>query len=125
LRVLELHRLKYRSFFDECIRGKPAVFFYGAKDPSISIKVAAEAHSAGEEREGRHTISTNREIGPEALHTVWEAAQWPASYEDPVGSTFTSEELTRTNVLYPGLHDYLQHREEWISAAGKLYKRKP
>ncbi|MDD5579778.1 MAG: hypothetical protein PHY16_10930 [Methylobacter sp.] len=41
LRVLELHKLKYRNFFYETL-DKPAIFFYGVNDLSVCLNTAAE-----------------------------------------------------------------------------------
>lgn len=50
LRVLELHELKYRRFFHEALADKPATFFFGVKDTSISTDEAAGLSTATEER---------------------------------------------------------------------------
>jgi hypothetical protein len=41
LRVLELHKLRYRRVFHSVLQ-RPAAFFYGAKDESISTDEAAD-----------------------------------------------------------------------------------
>jgi hypothetical protein len=37
LRILELHKLKYRNFFYETL-DKPATFFYGVNDLSVTLE---------------------------------------------------------------------------------------
>ena len=122
-KVLELHKLKYRGFFGACISDKPAAFFYGAKDETISIDDAAAQSTAPEERGGRVTTSTLKSLSDKSLHAVWEAAQWPEGYQDPLDRGFSDEEKAKLIVLYPGLHAFLEHKETWHSASGRLFKR--
>jgi hypothetical protein len=124
VRVLELHRLKYRSFFAGCLTDKTAAFFYGAKDPSESVDKAAGAHTAPTKRAGRTVSSTINALETKSIHAVWEAAQWPDPYEDPLGTDFTAEEKWRLIVLFPGLHEYLEHMDTYASASGNVFRRK-
>ena len=111
LRVLELHKLKYRRFFHEALADKPASFFYGCRDGSISTDEAAALSTAREERRGRDVTSSVRELSEKSLYAVWEAAQWPQEYQDPLEKGFSKEEQSRLPVLWPGLHEYLEHKE--------------
>lgn len=122
-KVLELHKLKYRGFFSACIADKPASFFYGAKDESISIDEAAALSTAREERGGRVATSTLKSLSDKSLRAVWEAAQWPEGYEDPLDRGFSQTEKAKLTVLFPGLHAFLEHKEVWHSASGELFKR--
>ncbi len=121
-RVLELQRLKYRGFFHDLLSDRPAAFFYGV-DPSLDLTTAAAASSAGEDRAGRAVTSTVRQLSPESLYAVWEAAQWPEQYSDPLTRDFSPQERGRLIVLFPGLHEYLDHLEHWASASGRLFSR--
>lgn len=124
-RVLELNRLSYRTFFDGCIREKNAAFFYGTKDPSMSMEAAAAAHSAQEERNGYTVISTVRAIEIRAIRRVWEAAKWPDDYKDsdPLGKSFSEEERGKLLGLYPGLHRYVEDLDTHGSVYGKRFSR--
>jgi hypothetical protein len=122
-RVLELHRLEYRGFFGALLSDKPASFFYGAADLSVTLEEAAKQSSAGETRNGRRLVSGVRDLSDKALRAVWEAAQWPEDYQDPLQAGFSPEETAKCLVLYPGLHEFLEHKSEWHSVAGKLYPR--
>jgi hypothetical protein len=124
LRVLELHKLKYRGFFHGALADKPAAFFFGAKDTSIPTDRAAALSTAGEECGGRPIASTVNELSDKSLRAVWEAAQWPMDYKDPLDRGFSDEERTKFIVLFPGLHEFLEHKESWHSASGKLFPRK-
>jgi hypothetical protein len=120
LHVLELNRLRYRRFFGQLLQSKPATFFYGTNCQEESLDDAAKLSSAS----GGDTVSSMRELSKKSLHAVWEAAQWPAEYDDPLGRTFSAEEVDQLMVLYPGLHEYLEHKEAFHSVGGRLYPRK-
>ena len=123
LRVLELHKLKYRASFHDVLAGKPAAFFYGIRDTSVSLDEAAAASTAREEHGGRIIMSTLKDLSEKSIHAVWEAAQWPEDYKDPLDQLFSSEERGRLSVLFPELHQYLEHKEQWHSAAGSIFPR--
>lgn len=123
LRVLELHKLKYRGIFHGAIAEKTAAFFYGAHDASIATDEAAKLSTAREERGGRTVTSTLKELSDKSLRAVWEAAQWPSDYQDPLDRGFTKEEQGKLIVLFPGLHEFLEHKERFHSASGKLFAR--
>lgn len=123
LRVLELHRLKYRNAFHDALADKPAAFFFGATDTSIPTDRAAELSTAREECGGRTVVSNAHELSMKSLRAVWEAAQWPADYEDPLDQSFSEEEHAKLLVLFPGLHEFLEHKKRWISACGRLLSR--
>jgi hypothetical protein len=123
-RVLELHRLKYRGFFGALITDKPPAFFYGG-DPTLSIEEAAKQSSIGAMRNGRPLITDVKLLSEKALRAVWEAAQWPEHYQDPLGDGFKTHEVEGLRLLYPGLHGFLEHKLQWHSVAGKLHPRNP
>lgn len=119
--MLELHKLKYRGFFSGAICDEPATFFYGAKDLSLPINEAAAKSTAPEHRGSRVTTSTLKCLSDKSLRAVWEAALWPTDYDDPLDRGFSQEEQAKLIVLFPGLHEFLEHKERWDSASGKLY----
>lgn len=121
-RVLELNRLKYRGAFHQVLASRTASFFYGVED-SRDLDSAARASTAPEERNGRATTSTASELDEASIRMVWEAAQWPADYEDPLGQRFSDSERARLLVLFPELHRHLEHRRRWHSASGQLFPR--
>ena len=124
LRVVELHKLKYRRFFHEALADKPASFFYGCSDASVTLDEAAALSTAREKRGGRDVTSTVKELSEKSLYAVWEAAQWPQEYQDPLEKGFSEEEKSKLLVLWPGLHEYFEHKDRWDSASGKLFERK-
>lgn len=124
-RVLELHKLKYRGFFHEALADKPAAFFFGAKDTSIPTDQAAALSTAGEERGGRRVTSTLNELSDKSLRAVWEAAQWPVDYQELLDYGFSDKEQAKLIMLFPGLHEFLEHRQRYHSASGKLIPREP
>lgn len=124
-RIVDLHRLENRRFFHDLLSTKEAGFFYGIKDPSVDIDDAAKLSSAGEERAGTTYVSTLKELPEKALHAVWEAAQWPSDYHDPLETEFSPQEKGQLLVLYPGLYKYLEHKQNFDTASGCLFPRKP
>jgi hypothetical protein len=123
-RVLDLYRLKYRGFFGGILWDKSAAFFYGAHDPAAPTDEAAAASSAPGARAGRTTTSTAKELADASLHAVWEAAQWPSDYQDPLaGAGFSDKDQGPLMLFAPGLHEYLEHKKRYHSASGKLWPR--
>lgn len=121
-RVLELNRLKYRSFFHEILASKSAGFFYGVSEVQ-NLDDAARASTAPERRHGRAIVSTVNELDEASIRAVWEAAQWPENYDDPMGKPFTDSEVGRLTVLFPELHRHFEHRRRWLSIGGQLHPR--
>jgi hypothetical protein len=123
LQTFELHQLKYRRFFHERLL-KTAAFFYGVTDHSMPLKEAAAASTASTTRAGLFVSSTATSIPSSAIYAVWRAAQWPASFQDPLDEAdFTAKEEARLMVLFPGVHDYLEHTRVFMSASGTVYPR--
>lgn len=123
-RVLELQKLTYRRFFHGALADKKAAFFFGVKDPSIPTDQAAALSTAPEERAEGIVTSTVNELSDKALRAVWEAAAWPEDYKDPLDRGFSSEDEGKLLVLFPGLHEFLEHKKQWHSASGKLFPNK-
>jgi hypothetical protein len=125
-RVLEVHQLKYRRILGLILWDKPGAFFYGAQDTSVPIAQAAAASTAPGTRGGRIQTSTVKELSEESLHAVWESAQWPTDYADPlVGGRFSEEDDVALATRAPGLYEYLQHKKRYDSASGNLWPLKP
>jgi hypothetical protein len=122
-RVLELYRLEYRSFFHDLLASKSASFFYGVSGAQ-TLDDAARASTAPEERDGRATTSTLSELDEASIRAIWEVAQWPKNYQDPLGTRFTDAEIGRLLVLFPQLHNHIEHRRRWHSASGQLFPRR-
>lgn len=125
IRVLELHKLKYRGTFGEILAAQSAAFYYGAVNTQAPIDGAAAQSTAREQRAGRTITSTLRELPEQAIRAVWQAAQWPVDFKDPLEGRFSAEERAKLLVLYPGLHEFLEHRDRWHSASGRLFLRNP
>jgi hypothetical protein len=122
-RVLELHRLKFRGFFHDVLYDKSAAFFYGATNPAVPIDDAARESTAADNRGGRMVASTLKSLSEKSIRAVWEAAQWPTEYADPLDSNFSDQEVAKLFVLFRGLNEYLEHTRRWHSAAGALHPR--
>ena len=120
--VMEVHKLRYRRFFSDLLKDKPAAFFYGVKDTTLSIEEAAKLSSAVQDRSGRPTF-TETQLDGNSLHAIWEAAQFPKEYRDPLEMGFSEEDKWQVKVFYPGLHKFLGHYEQWNSSSGILYPR--
>lgn len=122
-RVLEANRLKYRTFFSELLAEKPPAFFYGV-DPAMSIDDAARAASAPANRNGVRSLSETRQLEEASIYRVWEAAQWPSNFEDPVGPTFSEGEVDSLLFDAQGLREYLLYSELYSSFGGELRPRR-
>jgi len=118
-----LHKLKYRGFFHDILSDKSAAFFYGVRDASSATDKAAAMSTVGDESAGRIVTSTVRQLSNKSLRAVWEAAQWPKDYKDPLDRDFSEEEQGQLMVLFLGLHEYLEHKKRWHSASGRLVPR--
>lgn len=120
-RVLELERLKYRSFFHQVLVEKSAACFYGVSSSHSTLNDAAIASTAPEQSHGRHIISTNHQIEEASIRAVWLAASWPKSYDDPMISRFEPEEIDKVMLRYPALHQFLEHKQHIRSRSSHLH----
>jgi|SRR5579863_5827765 len=123
LRVLEVHKLRYRGFFHDLLKDKTASFFYGVANSALPIDKAAELSTASEEKNGIIMSSTLKSLSEKSIHAVWEAAQFPEEYRDPLNREFSAEEKGRLVLRYPRLHEFLDHRERYHSVSGKLFPK--
>lgn len=121
-RVLEANKLKYRAFFSELIEHKTAAFFYGVDD-ALNTDDAARASTAPSERSGTRSLNSVRYLDEAAIYRVWEAAQWPSDFDDPVSQTFSPQERDKLIFNVRGLHEYLDHKDRWASVFGELIRR--
>jgi hypothetical protein len=110
--VLEVYQLKYRHLFAGVIRDRPAAFFYGVEDTSMSLDDAARASSKPDDcLPGPIKTSTSkRRLSEEFLHIVWEAADLPKDYQDPLdGRRFSEKDKHHLRLLDHGLYAFLEH----------------
>lgn len=122
-RLLELYRIEYRGFFFRALQ-KPATFFYGAKETSIPIQQAAAESTAPETGLNRTITSTLKELSPKSMFAVWEAAQWPRDYVDPLDAEFEEAQVGQLMAIFPGVHEFLDYRRNWSSASGRVRPRR-
>ena len=120
-RVLEVERLKYRGIFHQALASRQAAFFYGVPPIYATLDEAAAASTAPRDVAGRHVTSANDELDEPSIRMVWAAAQWPANYEEPMGTGFSAEEESKLMLLQPKLHAFIQHKRRWCSASGRLF----
>ena len=102
--------MEYRASFDSLLVDKPAEFFEGVPLERLSPMEAATS-PASAQRVGRHGASEFAELDEQSLHAVFEAAQWPEDYDDPLDSHFSEKDEVKLRVRYPGLRDYLEHKQ--------------
>lgn len=119
---LEIGNLKYRSFFAGLIENKSAAFFYGGYSDQ-GLEAAAMASTAEIDVGGRMT-TLNESIPEASLFAIWEAAQWPEGYSDPIGQLFTDAQREKLVFFSRGLREYLIHRQDWSSIGGRLVPRR-
>lgn len=122
-RVLEASKLRYRRFFSDLLENKTAAFFYGV-DSKLKTFSAAEKSSAPEAGNSGNSISSIRQLVPESIYRVWEAGQWSVDFEDPVGPTFSSEDIRILKCRAEGLAEYIGFNDRYRSLGGQLHERK-
>ncbi len=110
LLLLEVHLLKYRELFTRYCT-QPAQFFYGVTELSLSLENAAHAATKIELR-GDVKTHFSTEIPEEAIRAVWEAAQFPEEYKDPIGKRFEEADMTKLKLLAPRIHQFVRHRRD-------------
>lgn len=97
---------------------KPAQFFYGAKDVTVCLDAVAAQSTAPE----GHCLSTVNAIPEEAIRAIYKVVSYPEGYAEVLKDGFSEDETYK--LPYDGLIDYLEHRKEYVSSAGKLHRRK-
>jgi hypothetical protein len=95
-------------------------YYYGVELlPTLVEQSLDEAAKLSTKGSGT-TVSTLRSIPERVLRTVWQAIAYPPSYKDVLGEQFTEGERL---FLPTGLQAYLNHLDQWHSAAGQLHQR--
>jgi len=117
-RVLEATRMKYRRFFSQLLEEKSGAYFYGV-DASLNLGDAACAATSAVENRGI-SRGQHRQLDEASIYKVWEAAQWPKEFNDPVGQKFSHDDLDRLSFNKQGLREYLLHIKEYNSIRGLL-----
>jgi hypothetical protein len=112
-RALEVKQLIYRRRFYEILHDKPAVFFYGAKDCTVSLNAAAANSSK----------SPLSDLSEKSIRSVWEAAQFPDDYQETLDKNFSSEDTDKLICIYPELHKFIEHKRRYIALSGRLLDR--
>ena len=124
LDVLEIQKDRYRRELGNVIGWHNAAitgsFFYGVPEDQSDISIDDAAR--------RSTVSRGETLAiPEnALFSIWQFAQYPANYEDPLPlSRFSAEQVNSGSmqVLWPGLSAYLRHIRRYRSVCGQLLQR--
>ena len=124
--VLQVQRDRYRLIFGDILGyDNPDVtgsFFYGAPDDIVDLDDAAK-HATKKEN-GRPQL---RNLSETTLKIIWDFAQFPDGYEDPISdvSEFSKQEVENDfNILpYPGLFKFLRHIRKFFSINGELHPR--
>jgi hypothetical protein len=122
-RMLEIKRMEYRAFFSQLLESKSGAFFYGSQNRAGDIDAAARESSVPEETSGRRILSSSHALPEESIYVIWEAAQWPKDYKDPLDAKFTLEHREKLILHTLGLKEYLEHRDQWRSFSGQLRPR--
>jgi len=129
LDVLEVQKDLYRRIFGEILGlnnlDKKAAFFYGSKNLNADDDEAAKESTRGVNTScGERGVLKN--IPESVLWVLWEFAQFPTSYEDPIKEGFPNDIIENSSVrfMWPGLHDYLAHTRKYKSVIGELLPNK-
>ena len=124
--VLEFQRDRYRLIFGDILgyynHEINGGFFYGAPPEIIDIGEAARYSTRREEdRPQLRALSEN------TLKIVWDFAQFPDGYDDPVSDVngFSEQDTSDTfnPINYPALFEYLDHKKNFVSVNGELHPR--
>jgi len=124
LRVLERNKLRYRTYFASILDGKTAAFFYGVDTPSLDADAAALESTRPMGVDGQRGAPETRYLAEASIYKVWEAAQWPDDFDDPLGQTFSDEE--KDSMHYgdqQGLYLFLEHRNTYHVIGTRLQRR--
>lgn len=128
LDVLGVQLERYRRVFGEILGlddpHRTAAFFYGSENPRADIEEAAK-ESTRKIKTIYGEMPVLKNLTESSLWTLWEFAEYPIDYEDPIKGRFPDHKIESPNmrVMCPGLYDYLHHIREYRSANGKLTKK--
>jgi hypothetical protein len=93
--------------------------FYGAPDEA-NIDEAARASTRRSDNDG-HSMSDNRDIPESVLFTIHSFAEFPQDYDDPIPNEhFKGRTWRFLPYKFPGLAQYLRHRDHFRSISGNL-----
>lgn len=107
----------WRRHFWELLN-RLAHFFYGATDVNIDLDEAAKQSTAPE----THRLSTLKSIPEEVLFTIYNVIKYPDDYEETIKGVFQNDDIPKIGIN--GLEEYLRHKRQYHSVAGKLYPEK-
>ena len=110
--ILEVRQMKIRQFFNNLLVSKDSAFFYGVKN-TISLELASWKSIEGGTEHGINFSSNNRRIPETAIRAVWEAAQWPKNYSDPLFELFSEQEKKEIFVKYRKLSNFFEFDEKF------------
>lgn len=104
---------------------RPGGFFYGSPRNMRNANLDDAAVYKDPYRAGLARGATN--IPPDVLWILWNFAEYPPGYEDPIGENgFTSANLDSPNMrLWPGLRAYLNHWRQFVVIGNQLHPRPP
>jgi hypothetical protein len=125
-RVLEVSKTRFRPRFAQ-ILDQPPAFFYGV-DPrrSSTLDDAARRSTFRTFRiDGEMIDEEIKEIDEKTMYQVWKASEWPESYIDVIGKTFSQKDKFGLSFMAEGALAYLEHIEKWSSFNGELSPRPP
>ena len=120
-RRLEATRLRYRLEVLLALNDRAASFFYGSEEwlPLDSAAVNSQAQIVS-----TSGVSYRDDSIPEsALRMIWDAAQFPEGYEDPIEGGFDESELDRMYGSLSGLKEYIRHKRRYVVIFGELVDR--
>lgn len=126
--VLDVQKDRYRRLFGDILGydnpEKRGAFFYGATETVNNIEDAAKSST---QRIGERAQILF--IPEHILKIIWDFAQFPKNYEDPIGKkkAFTEDELNNpvNDIIWPGLFEYLRFQRRYGSREGQIYPRNP
>ena len=124
--VLEVQLERYRRQFARTLGfddpSKGGWFFYGANS-CVGLTTAAEG-STRPTTTGFGSKAQLKYLSESSLATLFSMAGYPSNYEDPLKSRSFAEKLgLGMSASFPGLFEYLEHREDYESIDGKLIRR--
>lgn len=125
--VFEIQHEKYRRQAAEILGyenpNKGAWFFYGSSNFTSDVAEAAKEATRSVNHLGK-TRPRMKYLSEDSLSTVYNLASYPGNYEDPlVKDTFVGKKGIEMLISFPGLYEYIEHRNAYVTVAGKLIKR--
>lgn len=106
--TLEIKQLHIRSFFSSILENNPAEFYYGAGIYG-NIDEAFDESMQGRLINGIRYLNADTRIPESTIKAVYEAGQWPAEYQDPLGEKFTEDEEEQLYIRYRNVSIFFNH----------------